>query len=122
LRTLMKFYFWPYLAVEVIGTWMTFCRRFPVGETLLSSALDALCLVCVFLYAFDKKWLSPVFWQACFILVVADILYHLLFPGMVMEIPSRFLYFGVFFFGLVLSLPALIAMYLYAFKADSSQR
>ncbi len=116
----MKIYFWPYLFVNLVGAYMSLEIGFADLELVWSTVINLFSLLAVFFYAFEIKLWPPIFWQVCFILFIADMVYNLLFPSSVFAVTSPLLYTLCYLFGMGLGLPAMISVYLYAFKNQSS--
>lgn len=119
MRTFMKFYFWPYLFANLVGAFLSFEIGFSDLELVWSTVINIFSLLAVFFYAFDIKLWPPVFWQVCFFLFIADLAYNLIFPSSVFGIISPLFYDFCYLFGVGLGLPAVISVYLYAFKNNA---
>lgn len=85
--------------------------------------IEIFCLVPLFLFAFEKKWLSPVFWKIVLFLRVLGLLSANFFE---VELIKALLFANTFLtllsllIAFLILLPSYVALYIYAFEKQGS--
>lgn len=114
-----KIYAWLYSLSAIIGIVSIYTGQVPIKLyenkfiEITGSVVSLFSIVPLFLYAYKKSFLKQVFWKIFFFILIVFELKDI--PVFVIKNP-QFLLNGLF--GIILSLPCYIAIFLYAFKRE----
>lgn len=117
MKKFLKFYLWFYVPLGIFG-------MFTVAEAPVSDNFDLirnlislfLSPVAIYLYAYEKNWLSSMFWKFFSFLFVADAVYDIFYMQRVYPKLPFLAVFISWAFGVVIIIPAFYAQFAYAFK------
>lgn len=112
-----KFYAWVFSILSIVGNvslFLGYPPEIPHAPVTLTDLLQGLVslfgLVPVFLFAYEKRFLKPIFWKAFFLLFIFFELKDVIFLDR-WRIQSPYLFLGIF-----VTLPSYLAIFLYAFR------
>jgi hypothetical protein len=116
MKTFLKFYIWIYLIMVLFGLVSLVKIDYPTLHVTRNVIISILSPTCVFLYAYNKRWLPDYFWKIYFFFYLADTIYDFVAGRLRGQFSSPSAYYLTSLISLIILVPVIIAIYRYAFK------
>jgi hypothetical protein len=116
-----KIYIWPYLILGLTGIVEILAKEHSVFEIFRETVFWSFSPICIFLYAYEKKWLPVLFWKIYFFLSILDVIYDFFYVQKFSGVPFGIIYVISYVVFVFMVIPSFFAVYLYAFKRDAKK-